>query len=508
MDLPKMTRRSLALARVACLALGALLALALSATTVGGSIESGFYSLAGEASRSSALDFLLWAAVALLLYQLCFAVLRRVWSGMDSEPSHEPLIRKSDLTVMPGTRMSHLPRFRERLEKVCRTGDAVDFVNELVSAGFSLGASDLHVSPSHDSYSITMRVHGMLFDLVELPPGMYPNVVRRVKVLSDLPTFRRDVPQDGHMRFEDRTYTARVSVFPTNHGDRIAVRLVSSRASVLDLARIGMPEEMLETYKALLNASQGMIIVTGPTGSGKSTTMFASLLYVQRDRGDSVNIVTLEDPIETDFRHFHQTQVSREGGMTFSTGLRALLRQDPDVIMLGEIRDDETAGIAMRAAMTGHLILTTVHASTTTGVFGRLSQMGIGDVQLSSGIHAVISQRLCHRLCEECRVPAGVDDQLERQLRLAGIEEPPEGEIYESAGCEHCLGKGFTGRVALFEMLTLTDDIRDMVAEGLPGHRILRAARQSGMRTLYDHGLELARAGKVSLMEVARLVSG
>lgn len=458
---------------------------------------------------SSAVSIITWSLLTILCTVLLIRIFRRLRLKFKHTENVANFVKREDLSVHPNEMISELLEYRTSLAELCsRPGDrVVEFVNKLISVGFSLSASDIYLSPRQDLVSVTMRVHGQLYDLVELKTLAYPQVTNRIKVLSDLAIYKHNVPQDGQIRFEDGSYTARVSLIPTNHGERIAIRLVTRFASMLDLDQVGMPPQMLKTYKALLNRNQGMIILTGPTGSGKSTTMFASLLLIHKLRGDSVNIVTLEDPIETDFTFFHQTQIDPLSHMTFATGLRSILRQDPDIIMLGEIRDEETAVNAMRAAMTGHLLFTTVHASSTTGVFDRLTQMGIGSVQLSSAIHAVLSQRLCRRLCENCRKQIQLTDSHLRQLRLMGIEKAPEGLFFSSEGCDRCLGKGYTGRLPLFEMLMITDSLRDMIAEGKPAHKIYSEARKEGMQTLFDHGLSLASQGKVSLAEVIRLAS-
>lgn len=474
----------------------------------------------GEAVRTSAQDItrlgssvvsiIIWGLLTFLCTVLLIRIFRRLRLKFKHTERIANFVKKEDLSVHPNEMINKLPEYRTSLKELCgQPGDrVVEFVNELISAGFSLSASDIYLSPRQDSVSVTMRVHGQLYDLVELKTLSYPQVTNRIKVLSDLAIYKHNVPQDGQIRFEDGSYTARVSLIPTNHGERISIRLVTRYASTMNLDQVGMPSQMLKTYKALLNRSQGMIILTGPTGSGKSTTMFASLLLIHKLRGDSVNIVTLEDPIETDFKYFSQTQIDPLSNMTFAIGLRSILRQDPDIIMLGEIRDEETAVNAMRAAMTGHLLFTTVHASSTTGVFDRLMQMGIGSVQLSSAIHAVLSQRLCRRLCENCRKETQLTDSHLRQLGLMGIEKVPEGVFFSSEGCDECLGKGYTGRLPLFEMLMITDGLRDMIAAGKPAHKIYSEARKEGMQTLFDHGLVLASQGKVSLAEVIRLASG
>jgi len=493
--------------RVISYVVAGLLVLLLGKSDPGRSLVTGL----SEAIHSSEglTAAILWGVIWIVLSSMLFKVALGLWWKFRGSATALPSVLSRDLRVKPGEKISRLPVYRRIMGGLAglKKPDPVKFVNELVSAGFSLGASDIHMNPGHDSVAVTLRVHGMLYELAEVDLILYPHIVRRVKVLSDLSTFKHDIPQDGHLRFEDGTYTGRVSLLPTNHGERMAIRLSTCTADILFLDNIGMPDDMLETHKALLSRHQGMIILTGPTGSGKSTTMFGSLLHIQSLRGESVNIVTLEDPIETDFTGFHQTQIGQSPGMTFATGLRAVLRQDPDIIMLGEIRDEETAQIAMRAATTGHLLFTTVHAPSTAGVFNRLLQMGIDSAQLSSGIHSIISQRLCHRLCPDCRHEAQITEEHIKQFRLIGIDEIPEGPFFISDGCEECMNKGYIGRCSLFEMLTVTDSLRDMIAEGAPSHRISQQAREDGMRSLLDHGLELARQGEVSLLEVVRTVS-
>jgi len=493
--------------RMLCYIVGGLLVLFAGKSSPGSSL-TGYVSGVLGASEGL-IGALLWGVIWLGLSSILFRISLSVWWRFRGTGSSLPSVMSRDLRVKPGEKINRLPVYRRIMGGLAglKKQDPVKFVNELVSAGFSLGASDIHMNPGHDSVAVTLRVHGMLYELVELDLILYPHIVRRIKVLSDLSTFKHDIPQDGHLRFEDGTYTGRVSLLPTNHGERMAIRLSTCTADILSLENIGMPDDMLEIHKALLSRNQGMIVLTGPTGSGKSTTMFGSLLHIQDLRGESVNIVTLEDPIETDFTGFHQTQIGQSPGMTFASGLRAVLRQDPDIIMLGEIRDEETAQIAMRAATTGHLLFTTVHAPSTAGVFNRLMQMGIDSAQLSSGIHSIISQRLCHRLCPDCRHESGITEEHIKQFRLIGITEIPEGPFFISDGCDECMNKGFIGRRSLFEMLTVTDALRDMISDGAPSHRISQQARKDGMRALLDHGLELARQGEVSLLEVVRTVS-
>jgi len=507
LEIPKLTRKNFAVARVACLVVSAITVLLFSVISPSREFLNGLTNSIGIVSGF--ISFLLRALIALLLNSLLVYVVRSVWLRFEKEPEHTAVIKNDDLQINTKRGIAGIPFYRSKLKHMMESSEhtVVDIVNALISIGFSLEASDIHISPDYENTEVVMRIHGNLYPMGEIPGEMYPHFVRRVKIVSGLSIFRQGVPQDGQLNFEDSSYTARVSIFPTSNGERIALRLANVHARIMDIESIGMPDGILLDYRALLNRSQGMIIITGPTGSGKSTTMFASLLDIQNQRRDSISIVTLEDPIETNLRGFQQTQIGQASGLTFSSGLRSVLRQDPDVIMVGEIRDEETASISIRAAMTGHLLLTTVHANSTSGVFNRLTQMGVDPVQLSSTVHAVISQRLCRQLCQSCRKEKDLTEAHIRQLKLLGLEDIPPGPFFEADGCDTCLGLGFTGRVPLFEMFLVTDTLRDSISGGCPAHQLSREARNGGMKTLLDHGLELARAGRISLMELTRVVS-
>jgi len=504
---PELNRRNYALARLICAVFSALLLLLLSSGGASGTFLNRMRESAGMDGQ--ALSVVFWAILFLVLNEIVIRILRSVWLRLDKKPVNTAVIKAEDLRINKTRGIAGIPLYRMDMEKVISSNEhsVVDVVNTIVSIGFSLDASDVHIAPDQKSAKISLRIHGNLYQLGEMELDIYPHLVRRIKILSGLSIFRQGVPQDGQLNFEDKSFTARVAVFPTVNGEKVAIRLASTHAAILDLDNIGMPDTVLPDYRALLNRSQGMIVITGPTGSGKTTTLFSSLLHIQNSRKDSVNIVTLEDPIETRLEGLQQTQVEQGTGLTFSTGLRSVLRQDPDVIMLGEIRDEETAVIAVRAAMTGHLLLTTVHANSTSGVFNRLSEMGIDPVQLSATVHAVVSQRLCRQLCQNCRKEVPLTEEHSRQMKLLGMEELPEGPFFEAEGCDECLGHGFTGRAALFEMLLVTDRLRDQIADGAPAHVLSRAAKEAGMPTLLSHGLQLAREGKISLMELARVVS-
>ncbi len=437
-------------------------------------------------------------AVVLLNYGLWRPGPKKAAGG----PSLQPM------PIREGATIAQFPAFVTRLEHRLAEApvNAVAIFDDILAIGFSLRASDVHFQPSGGATRVAVRVHGSLHDLVELDDVTYAKILSRVKVLAELSFYRKATPQDGQFDVEGK-HKVRVSLIPTNHGEKIVLRLASAAHGTYDLDRLGLSGTMTEQMKAVLNGTQGMIVVTGPTGSGKTTTIYASMLHIHRTRGDSVNFVTLEDPIEFDFPMFSQTQIEPESGMTFAVGLRAILRQDPDVILVGEIRDEETAAIALRAAMTGHLIFTTIHADSAAGIFARIAQMGIERYLVASAVRMVISQRLCRRLCPECRRETPLSAPVQQQLRFLGFDEAPEGPFFTAEGCPACLGKGYQGRVAVYELLVVDDVIRDMIGEGRATHQITRAAEQRGMITLWQDGLARARAGELDMDELVRILT-
>jgi general secretion pathway protein E len=376
-----------------------------------------------------------------------------------------------------------------------------------MTMGLSLSASDIHFNPSTDQTTVAFRVHGSLYELGRIRTELYPKVVSRVKVLGSLTLYKRATPQDGEISLHGGRHKARVSLLPTNHGEKIVMRLASAEFQNAGIDALGMDDQILPRFKSLLDSNQGMIVVTGPTGSGKTTTMYAALQHVAATRGSSTNIVTLEDPIEFDFPQFSQTQIEPEAGMTFAVGLRSVLRQDPDVILVGEIRDDETSEIAVRAAMTGHLIFTTIHADRAAGVFNRIIQMTVERYQVASAVRLVISQRLCRKLCAECRTEVPLSGEQRQRFEFLGYSEVPEGPFFASAGCESCLNQGYDGRAAVYEVLPVTDAVRDLINKGEPTHRLEKLAIAEGMRTLFEHGIERARAGDIPVDEILRVLA-
>ncbi|HYO55268.1 GspE/PulE family protein [Archangium sp.] len=384
--------------------------------------------------------------------------------------------------------------------------DMIAFVDVLLDGAIRVGASDVHMHPLETGTRVAFRVHGVLEEVMMMPREHHPRLINRLKVLAKVVLFRSDRPQDGHFSFGTSEGPAdiRLSLLPTNHGESVALRIARSTVRLPELPRLGFAQGALTSYQRLLDAPQGIIFVAGATGSGKTTTLYASLGYIKQTRGDLTRIATIEDPVEYDVPLFSQTQVNAEQGFTFAQGLRSVLRQDPNVIMVGEIRDAETARTAIQAGLSGHLLLTTVHASSSAGVFNRLIEMGVEPFLLASASVASISQRLVRALCPHCRVPDSPDiDELAR-LEAAGL--PTSGPFFAAAGCPRCGGSGYLGRAALYEVLTVTPAIRECINTKVPTSRTHEMGVSEGMVPLLAAGLARVNAGTTTLREVFRVV--
>ena len=387
------------------------------------------------------------------------------------------------------------------------TPDIPDLLDYIIVQSHNLGASDLHITPLPTNINIEIRLDGLLYDVCVLPKKFQMPLSRRLKILARLDVFARKKPQDGHIgEVAGQDVDIRLSTLPVAHGEKAVLRFLSGMRGLLDLDQLGLREESLARYREVCDRPQGLIVLTGPTGSGKTTTIYASLRELKDRRRSSLNIVTIEDPIETELSTLSQTQVDEASGLTFAKGLRSILRQDPDVIMVGEIRDSETAQIAIQAGLTGHLIFSSLHADSAAGVFNRLINMGVEPFLVSSSSAAVLSQRLVRQLCHRCRQPTPVPDHQRQQLERLGVTLDTDEGFWVGVGCDACLGKGDTGRTGLFELLVVDDEIRSELIKGVPTHVLRAMAREKGMRSLLDDGLEKARRGDVSLAEVLRVV--
>ncbi len=398
------------------------------------------------------------------------------------------------------------PRLSEHLRG---RPDVPAFVDDLLGAAVAAGASDVHVKPTDAEARVAWRVGGELAHVVAVPKLHHGLIVRRLKILAELVTYQTDLPQDGRFKIESTrgTVDIRMSVLPTRHGEKVVLRLTRAGHGLIALDRLGMPEPLLESYREILGERQGLIVLTGPTGCGKTTTMYGSLAHIHEQRGSTTSIATIEDPVEIDLPYLSQTQVDSATGLTFAASLRAVLRQDPNVLMVGEIRDVETAHIAVEAGLTGHLILTTLHAESTAGVFNRLIDMGIEPFLTSSSVLAVLSQRLARRLCPSCRQPEPRDRSTTRRLIRQGVTRAAAESLsfYSASGCEACGSAGVCGRTAIFELLRLTPPLRDLIASKVSTHQIEEAALREGMTPIFKAAMLEAVDGTVSLDEAFRV---
>ena len=374
---------------------------------------------------------------------------------------------------------------------------ATRFVEIVLAAGRERGASDLHLQPTPEGLEMRWRVDGVLIGLGTFPSGVTANVIARLKVLADLLTYRNDVPQEGRIRTDDADVEVRVSTFPTLYGERAVVRLFSSKLRYRDLSELQLPEEILSRLRGLLIETSGAILVTGPAGSGKTTTLYACLHELVRASGGARSMVTLEDPIEVAVPGVAQSQINVSAGFDLAAGLRSVLRQDPEVIMIGEIRDAATAEVALQASLTGQLVLSSFHAGSAVEAIGRLLDMGIEPYMLRSGVLAVLFQRLVRKLCHCARPSRGQDEHLGLPVREARV----------AVGCPACAGTGYLGRTVLAEMLSMDEGTlaRAIVAR-TDVATLEQLALGSGMIDRWQRAAHAVEAGLTSPAEVRRVL--
>lgn len=435
-------------------------------------------------------------ALALALSAAERALMRR---PMARAPKGKPLeqTRRADAVA----------EVRGRLEKCLRDpADVVAGWDELLRGAIHMGASDVHISPSAERIQLTYRVQGELYEVINVSANTHAPLVARIKVLSNMDTTVRTSPQDGRlaMQLDGTSVEARVSTLPTESGERVVLRILRGGRAVPEVEALGFSQAVEPRLFRLLSRAQGLIFVTGPVGSGKTTTLYAALQHIARARAKTTSLVTLEDPIELELPFATQTQISPKAGMTFAGTLRSVLRQDPNVLMVGEIRDPETAEIAMQAGLTGHLILTTVHGQNAAGVFARLIDMGIEPFLLASATIGCLSQRLVRGLCKNCRKPAKPDGGMIDRFNRAGIALGPEETFWEPGSCDRCEG-GYSGRLPISELLEVSDPIRTAIQARKPTGEIASLAQAEGMLSILEDGLRRARRGETSLLEVLRV---
>lgn len=378
----------------------------------------------------------------------------------------------------------------------------IRLINGLLSQAISEGASDIHIEPYENTIIVRLRVDGVMREILQVPGRAKSRLASRIKVMARLDIAEKRLPQDGRVSLTlgGRGVDVRVSTLPSRHGERVVLRLLDKDQGLRSLDALGMTPEMLARFRASLGIANGIILVTGPTGSGKTTTLYAALnLLNDRTR----NILTVEDPVEYAIDGIGQTQVNAKIGMSFAAGLRAILRQDPDVVMVGEIRDPETAQIAVQASLTGHLVFSTVHTNDAVAAITRLKDMGVEPYLLASTLRAIVAQRLVRRLCGGCKRPAVLGAHERDMITRAGLR--CEG-VHEGAGCAACGGSGYVGRVGLYEFVTITDDMRRLIHADATEQEMAALAFQGGDPLLVS-GLRAAASSVTSLSEVLRTCS-
>ena len=380
----------------------------------------------------------------------------------------------------------------------------IKLANLIIQQAIRDGASDIHIEPSEHDLKVRYRIDGMLHEINKIPKTIQEAITSRFKVWAEIDVTEKRTAQDGHffVNSNGKEIEVRLSTFPTIYGENLVMHVLDPSATILELRTLGFPTAIFDTYMSLIKATQGMILVTGPTGSGKTTTLYASLSLIS---DPSLNVITIEDPVEYRLEGIRQTQVNPQGGVTFAAGLQAIVRQDPDVIMVGEIRDLETAQMAIQASLTGQVVFSTLHTNDAPGSITRLLDIGVEPFLISSGVTGVLAQRLARTVCRSCKEPYVPAEEVLEQF---GIAERVKGRtFFRGRGCQGCRFSGYRGRIGIYELLLVTDAIRDLINQRRSDTEIRKAAIKTGdLRTLYRDGLEKAVKGVTTLEEISRIV--
>ncbi|WP_018294856.1 ATPase, T2SS/T4P/T4SS family [Mariprofundus ferrooxydans] len=387
----------------------------------------------------------------------------------------------------------------DELKRGAEDSPIIKLVNGVIVQAMKIGSSDIHIEPGDKQSVVRLRVDGRLRPMIRFPSKAHPLVVSRIKIMSKLDISNTRTPQDGRARVKmlGKSYDMRISTLPAMHGEKVVMRILDQGGLALNLDVLCFEETAYKHIRQCIEQPTGAVLVTGPTGSGKTTTLYSFLHHIQNEE---MNLITIEDPVEFQIAGINQVQVNPKAGMTFAAVLRSILRQDPDVVMVGEIRDEETAEIALHAAQTGHLVLSTLHTNDAPSTVTRLLDMGIEPSMLASSLNLIVAQRLVRRLCPQCRVESKPTDEVIERLGI------PEGvRFYDKAGCKHCMNIGYKGRMGVHEVLYVSDRIRKLIARGATDRELMQAARDEDMLTLFEDGLSKALAGQTSLPEVMRV---
>jgi len=387
----------------------------------------------------------------------------------------------------------------DELKRGAEDSPIIKLVNGVIVQAMKIGSSDIHIEAGERQSVVRLRVDGRLRPMLHFPVKAHPLVISRIKIMSKLDIANSRTPQDGRARVKlwGKSYDMRISTLPSMHGEKVVMRILDRGGLALNLDVLCFEETAYKRIRQCIAQPTGAVLVTGPTGSGKTTTLYSFLHHIN---DEEMNLITIEDPIEFQIAGINQVQVNPKAGMTFSTVLRSILRQDPDVVMVGEIRDEETAEIALHAAQTGHLVLSTLHTNDAPSTVTRLLDMGIDPTMLASSLNLVVAQRLVRRLCPKCRREGQPDSELAERLGI------PDGvRLYEKTGCKHCMNIGYKGRMGIHEVMYISDRMRKLIARGATDRELMQAAREEDMLTLFEDGLSKALSGQTSLDEVMRV---
>jgi type IV pilus assembly protein PilB len=387
------------------------------------------------------------------------------------------------------------------LEKAAGESPVIRFVNFLIFDAIKQGASDIHIEPKEKSLKVRYRIDGILFESMNPPHAMHPAICSRMKIMANLDISERRLPQDGRIRtiVHGRKVDLRMSTLPTTFGEKVVVRILDNRSINVPLENLGFGPEALTIWRNQIDQPHGILLVTGPTGSGKTTTLYSSLRCMD---GNKLNISTVEDPIEYNLPVANQVQVHDKIGMSFSAALRSLLRQDPDVVMLGEIRDAETARIAVQAALTGHLVLSTLHTNDAPASVTRLINIGVEPYLISSAVNAILAQRLVRRICQHCREEYTPTGEMQEFLTLQGFAA---NAVFQGKGCDRCRKTGYSGRLGIYELLVMDDSLRDMVTRNPDVTQLRKLCRERGLVTLRQDGFQKVLQGQTTVDEILRV---
>lgn len=394
----------------------------------------------------------------------------------------------------------------ERLRGMAQEAPVVRLVNVLITRALDMRASDIHFEPTEKAFKVRCRIDGVLYELDSPAKNMQPAIISRLKLMANMDIAERRLPQDGRikLRFGHRDVDIRVSTAPTIYGESVVLRLLSQESVEYDLERLGMAKQQLDVVSELIERPFGMILVTGPTGSGKTTTLYAVLKRLNKS---TKKIITVEDPVEYQIDGINQIQVKPQINLTFANALRSLVRQDPDVLLIGEIRDHETADIAIESALTGHLVFSTLHTNDAPGAITRLRDLGIESFLIADSLLAVLAQRLVRVLCPSCKEPYRASEEDLKALEQWVDELPPQVTLWRHVGCKECGFTGFRGREGIFEIFPIKDDIRSAIVAGHDANQLAKLARKHDYRPLIFHGCKKVLSGTTTISEVLRVTS-